>query len=130
MGNMTGERGADSNTASPDLLHTVSLVRTSYAVAVHCEHAAPLRTCWHTHTYEADHAGPCPAKKPKETRPPPKEDEWVLSVHWPAGHAWPPAEIEGVPCTEVRNVKAISVVCPVPTPTLRRFSFLLPSSTM
>ena len=77
------------------------LARTSYAVAVHREHAAPLRTCWHAHTYKADHAGPCPAKKPKETWPPPKEDEWMLSVHWPVGHAWPPAEIEGAPCGEV-----------------------------
>lgn len=32
--------------------------------------------------------------------PPPKErkltDTWTLSMHWPVGHSWPPAEIEDV----------------------------------
>ena len=99
-GNGTGERGADSSptpceeTDRQPRPAAHCLACTSYAVAIHREHAAPLRTCWHAHTYEADHAGPCPATNPKE-------DEWMLSMHWPVGHAWPPAEIEGALCGEV-----------------------------
>jgi hypothetical protein len=45
-----------------------------------------------------------PLKKPKKAPlPPPLQprerkltDEWTLSMHWPVGHSWPPAEIEEV----------------------------------
>lgn len=44
---------------------------------------------------------PVQLKLPKKTLPPPPRerrltDEWTLSMHWPIGHSWPPAEIEDV----------------------------------
>ena len=53
----------EETTANPNLLYTVSLARTSYAVAVHRDHAAPSHTCSRAHTDEADHADPCPAQE-------------------------------------------------------------------
>lgn len=93
---------------NPDLLHTVkplclSLPSSSLSVANTPLLRTPVRTPART-PIPTRPTTPVPVqlKKPNRTLrpPPPRErkltEEWTLSMHWPVGHSWPPAEIEDV----------------------------------
>ena len=60
----------DNGQLEPAAHRQARLARTSYAVSVRREHAAPSRTRWHTHLHKAEHACPISLKRPKKTPPP------------------------------------------------------------
>ena len=92
---------------NPDLLHTVKslslpLPSSALSVANTPLLRTPVRTPART-PIPTRPTTPIPVqlKKPKRILPPPLQerkltDEWTLSMHWPPGHSWPPAEIEDV----------------------------------
>lgn len=95
---------------NPDLLHTakpLSLAPPSSTLSVASTPLlrTPVRTPART-PIPTRPTTPIPVpvqlKLPKKTLPPPPPrerkltDEWTLSMHWPIGHSWPPAEIEDV----------------------------------
>ena len=93
---------------NPELLHTtkpasLALPSSTLSVAGTPLLRTPIRTPARTPT-QTRPTTPIPVqlKIPKKTLPPPppKErkltDQWTLSMHWPVGHSWPPAEIEDV----------------------------------
>jgi hypothetical protein len=95
-------------TFNPDLLHTIrplslALPLSTLSVASTPVFRTPVRTPART-PIPTRPTTPISAQlmKPKRAPPPPLPrerkltDEWTLSMHWPMGHSWPPAEIEEV----------------------------------
>jgi hypothetical protein len=95
---------------NPDLLHTarplsLALPSSTLSVASTPLLRTPVRTPART-PIPTRPTTPVPVpvqlKMPKKRLPPPPlrerklTDEWTLSMHWPVGYSWPPAEIEDV----------------------------------
>ena len=99
---------------NPDLLHTakpfsLALPSSTLSVASTPLLRTPIRTPARTPIPTRPTTPilvpvqlPVQLKIPKKPLPPPPPrerkltDEWTLSMHWPMGYSWPPAEIEDV----------------------------------